>query len=92
VPAGAAPAGQTATKAAKFWSDDDTADAILSLGVDEAYLFRWQNSHVTGWVELDGENGPERFKLDTLRARARRTNRVKTTTSVIQFPSAASCW
>jgi hypothetical protein len=53
---------------AKFWSDDEAAKAIRSLGYDEAYLFRWQNSHVTGWVELEGEDGPKHVDLDSRRA------------------------
>jgi hypothetical protein len=53
---------------AKVWSDDEAANAIRSLGYEEAYLFRWQNSHITGWVELEGEGGPKRVDLDTRRA------------------------
>src|SRR3954453_8747775 len=56
------------TSSPKFWSDDETAKAIRALGYDEAYLFRWQNSHVDGWVEVDGGGGPKRATFDTRRA------------------------
>jgi hypothetical protein len=50
---------------AKFWEDDEAAKAIRSLGYDAAYLFRWQNGHVDGWVEFDGDGGPKRAISDT---------------------------
>jgi hypothetical protein len=60
--------GENTSASAKFWSDEEAAKAIRSLGYDEAYLFRWQNSHITGWVELEGEDGPKRVDLDSRRA------------------------
>jgi hypothetical protein len=56
------------TNSPKFWSDNEAAAAIKSLGYDQAYLFRWQSGHVDGWVEFNGEGGPNRVKFDTRQA------------------------
>lgn len=53
----------------KFSSDGGAAKAIEALGYDVAYLYRWQSSHVDGWVEFDGEGGPNRFTFDTRQAK-----------------------
>ena len=40
--------------------DDDLESAIKSLGYDHAYIFRWRNANLTGWVQFDSDDGVRR--------------------------------
>jgi hypothetical protein len=69
-------AGNTASQKAtappaKIWLDEDATDAIRVLGYAEAYVFRWQGGVPDGWVEFNGEGGPQRKQLDWCRTMAR---------------------
>jgi hypothetical protein len=50
----------------RLWLDDEMAQLVKSFGYDEAYVIRWQNGEVDGWVEFDGEKGVERESLNSL--------------------------
>jgi hypothetical protein len=65
-----APAAASTESAAqpvrRIWLDEDVARLVKSLGYDEAYVIRWENSEIRGWVEFDGEDGAKRVTLDSI--------------------------
>jgi hypothetical protein len=40
------------------------AEAVKALGYPEAYVFRWQDGVLEGWVEFEADGGPQRHRLD----------------------------
>jgi len=52
-------------------ADGEAAEVVKALGYDEAYVFRWQNSAVDGWVEFDSDGGPKRVSLGETREASR---------------------
>ena len=50
----------------RLWLDDEMAQLVKSFGYDEAYVIRWRNGAVQGWVEFDNAKGVERVSLDSV--------------------------
>jgi hypothetical protein len=40
----------------RFWKDDEGAEVIEALGYDNAYVYRWQNGDIEGWIQFDGQD------------------------------------
>ena len=40
----------------RFWKDDEAAEVIEALGYDHAYVYRWQNGDIEGWIQFDGQD------------------------------------
>jgi hypothetical protein len=70
-PVGDTPSRKETAPSSKLWHDEDATNAVKVLGYSEAYVFRWQGNVPEGWVEFNGEGGPQRRQLDWCRTMAR---------------------
>ncbi len=50
----------------KVWLDKDAAESIRLLGYDNVFVIRWQHGEVEGWYEIDEEEGPKQYTLDSM--------------------------